>query len=651
MSSPADRATAEASRGAPVSPDRAVTPQQRVVRVRTEVAAVGKDFDYAVPVSWTHDVRLGTRLRVPLHGRSVRAWVVDADAAPPDGVDVLPAKSWLGWGPSDAVIALARWAAWRWAGPESFFLRAASPATVVRALPSPPALALPPLGAIVGAAPWGDVMAQRRIGIVRLPPATDLIDLVLSVVDAPEVRDDGGSVVVLVPSAGWADRLTARLNRRGRPATTRWDEARAGWPIVVGSRVGAWAPVPRLAAVVVLDAHDEAYREESAPTYNAVDVLVERARRELVPCLLVSPVPPVWLSGPDGPGVRTVTLATRDERAGWPAVELVDRRAADPRTGLFSEEFVRLARSVLDDKQAQARGPLVCVYNRTGGARLLACRHCGELARCTRCGAAAELERAHEVLHCPRCGDTRPVVCAACGRLQMKTLRMGVTRLREELAALLGVRVEEVSGAQTGGAGGAAPGSADGADETNRKPAPVLVGTEAVLHRVRRAAAVAFLDVDLHLLASRLAASEETLGLFVRAARLVGPRGRGPSWARVLAQTRVPDHPVLTAVAIGDPAPVLEAETAMRASAGLPPFSALALVSGSLARTYAEAVTSALAEAVVEDGGDGSATVVPLGDGRYLVRAARHEALCDLLSRVPRPPGRGLRVEVDPANF
>jgi len=496
-------------------------------------------------------------------------------------------------------------------------------------------------------------MAQRGIGIVRLPPATDLIDLVLSVVDAPEVRADGGSVVVLVPSAGWADRLTARLNRRGRPATTAWDEARAGWPIVVGSRVGAWAPVPRLAAVAVLDAHDEAYREESAPTYNAVDVLVERARRELVPCLLVSPVPPVWLSRPDGPGARTVTLATRDERAGWPAVELVDRRAADPRTGLFSAEFVRLARSVLDDEQAQARGPLVCVYNRTGGARLLACRHCGELARCTRCGAAAELERAHEVLHCPRCGDTRPVVCVACGRLSMKTLRMGVTRLREELTALLGVRVEEVSGARTGG-GGATPGEADEADEadeTNSGPAPVLVGTEAVLHRVRRAAAVAFLDVDLHLLASRLAASEETLGLFVRAARLVGPRGRGPSWARVLAQTRVPDHPVLTAVVIGDPAPVLAAETAMRASAGLPPFSAFALVSGSLAETYAEAVTLALAEAVVDDGGDSSVTVVPLGDGRYLVRAARHEALCDLLSRVPRPAGRGLRVEVDPANF
>ena len=634
-----------------------MTAGPRVVRVRTDVAAVGKDFDYAVPGSWTHDVRLGTRLRVPLHGRSVRGWVVDADVTPPDRVDVLPAKSWLGWGPPADVVALAQWAAWRWAGPESFFLGAASPATVVRSLPSPPVLAAaPPADGGDGATPWRDVVAQRSSGIVRLPPATDLIDLVLSVVDAPAARDGGGSVVVLVPSTGWADRLTTRLNRRGRPATTRWDEARAGWPIVVGSRVGAWAPVPRLVAVVVLDAHDEAYREESAPTYNAVDVLVERARRAHVPCLLVSPVPPVWLSGPDGPDARTVTLATRDERAGWPAVEVVDRRAADPRTGLFSEEFVRLARRVLDDEQARARGPLVCVYNRTGGARLLACRHCGELARCARCGAAAGLERALEVLRCPRCADTRPVVCAACGRLRMKTLRMGITRMRDELAALLGVSVEEVSGAQARGAAAPGPTPAEDRGERAGGPAAALVGTEAVLHRVRRAAAVAFLDVDLHLLASRLAASEETLALFVRAARLVGARGSGPAWARVLAQTRVPDHPVLTAVALGEPAPVLSAETAMRASAGLPPFSALALVSGSLAATYAETVTTALADAAAVAGGpdhrgDAGASVVPLGDGRYLVQASGHQVLCDLLSRVPRPAGRGLRVEVDPVGL
>jgi primosomal protein N' (replication factor Y) len=226
-------------------------------------------------------------------------------------------------------------------------------------------------------------------------------------------------------------------------------------------------------------------------------------------------------------------------------------------------------------------------------------------------------------------------VCAHCGRLKFKNLRVGVSRLREELAALLEVPVGEVAGP-----------SARRAETDIVPPAPVLVGTEAVLHRVRRAAAVAFLDVDLHLLAPRLTATEDTLALMVRAGRLVGARRTGPAWARVLVQTRVPEHPVLAAVALGEPAPVLAAEAEIRRVSGLPPFSAIALVSGPLGESYAAALTDAL----TAPGGTRRppVSVSPLDEGRFLVQAPEHQSLCDLLAAVARPPGRGLRVEVDP---
>jgi primosomal protein N' (replication factor Y) len=244
-----------------------------------------------------------------------------------------------------------------------------------------------------------------------------------------------------------------------------------------------------------------------------------------------------------------------------------------------------------------------------------------------------------EVLRCPRCGDTRPVVCPHCGRLRMKALRVGVSRLREELAALLGVDVGEVAGPRPTG-----PSSPHGPAAAPVDDQPVLVGTEAVLHRVRRAAAVSFLDIDLHLLAPRLSATEDTLSLLVRAGRLVGPRGSGPAWARVQAQTRVPGHPVLVATAAGEPASVLEAEADIRRASVLPPYSALALVSGTLSPAYAESLAAATAT-------DSGLSVIPLGDARFLVQAPDHHALCDVLGSTPRPAGRGLRVEVDPTNL
>ncbi len=142
----------------------------------------------------------------------------------------------------------------------------------------------------------------------------------------------------------------------------------------------AWAPVRRLTAAVVLDAHDEAHREERSPTWSAVDVVVERARRDGAPVVLVTPCPPVVLTE----GRTVVTTARAVERRGWPVVEVVDRTGDDPRTGLFSERLARRLHAVLD----RPDGRVVCILNRKGRTRLLACAHCGALARCTRCGGA-----------------------------------------------------------------------------------------------------------------------------------------------------------------------------------------------------------------------------------------------------------------------
>ena len=55
----------------------------RVCRVQPDVPAIHRAFDYALPDALARDVRIGTIVRVPLHGRRVRGWVLDADVARP----------------------------------------------------------------------------------------------------------------------------------------------------------------------------------------------------------------------------------------------------------------------------------------------------------------------------------------------------------------------------------------------------------------------------------------------------------------------------------------------------------------------------------------------------------------------------------------
>jgi primosomal protein N' (replication factor Y) len=441
------------------------------------------------------------------------------------------------------------------------------------------------------------LQAPGKRAVLRLPPAADAYGLALAAAGC-------GDALVLTPSVDAAASLAGRLRRAGHDvalAPRDWARAAAGGCTVVGARAAAWAPVPDLAAVVVLDAHDEGYASEAAPTWNAWIVAAERARRAGVPCVLASPCPPLEA---DGFG-ELVAPSRSDERAGWTQLDIVDRTDADPRTGMFSERLVTLLRG---------EPRVVCVLNRKGRARLLACAACGTLARCERCEAA--VEQAGEALHCRRCGYERPVVCRSCGAQRLKILRAGVSRVREELEALAGVPVGEVTG------------------DTGELPdTSVLVGTEAVLHRVPTPVrAVAFLDIDQELLAPRYRAGEQALALLARAARLTGGRSGG---GRVLVQTRLPRHEVLQSALHGDPERLTAVERPRRALLNFPPSAALAVVSGEAAAEYVDRLGATPVEMLGPD------------DGQWLVRGPDHKTLCDALASVERPAGR-LRVEVDP---
>ena len=80
---------------------------------------------------------------------------------------------------------------------------------------------------------------------------------------------------MLAPSRARAEQTATRLREAGVAVALlpeMWERARADAGVVVGTRAAAWAPIAQLRAAVVLDAHDEAYREERSPTWSAVDV-------------------------------------------------------------------------------------------------------------------------------------------------------------------------------------------------------------------------------------------------------------------------------------------------------------------------------------------------------------------------------------------
>ncbi len=567
----------------------------RAVRIITEVTPVDRPFDYLLTDA-TGNCGVGDRVRVDFNNRSVRGWVV-AEVEPDQQLELKPITKWLGYGPAPSLLGLLAWASERWCSPLSRFLVSSSPSRLVTVLPPSPQKL-----------PLEDSVATSAVlvdpGVIQTSPTTDPLALILGAYEA--TRGSQGSLLVLVPTEAWANRLRGRLEQRGCAVAcgdAQWDRMRSGWPVIVGSRGAALAPTSKVAGAVIVDADDEAYRSEAAPTWDAVAMLRERCARDSAPLWATSMIPSPELLD-DGP-----YKTSEDIVGGWPRLRVVDRRNSDPRDGVLSREALDAAHRALSGDEPVA---VAIILQRLGKGRLFACRKCGELARCATCGQGEE--EVGEQLACAAPHELRANFCRSCGATNLKRVRVGVTTLARDVAAQLGQVVTEVT-ART---------------ETSVPLARVVVGTEALWQRVRRCGVVIFVDFDQYLLAPRDSARRHAVVAVGKAGRLVGSRrdGRG----EVVVQTRRRDDVVIRSLEDGDFEEIVRDDVETAKVLQLPPYGAFAEVTGEMAGEFVALLDPARVR------------VYPVDDG-FVVRAGNVDALTTAVREVPRPQGR-LRVAI-----
>ena len=571
------------------------------VRVIPDIDGISQEFDYLVPEDWNASgeskfIQVGTIVRIRFRNRIVRGWVSEINPTDKPNVELIPLKKISGIGPSPEVVNLAKWAAKNWHGPVSKFLRVASPKSMMRARLNEENESLDQTERLVA-------KENRFTGFSatgrEISPLGDRWPVIQETVKR-------GNSLILVPSVKQAQLLVGRLKGFGVKSGLHgkdWIVGAQGGTIV-GTRSAAFATIKDLAAILVIDEHDDAYRNEAAPTWNARDVVLQRAKIIGIPIVFTSPI----LSPEVRKGIQTTETKDGETKTGWGKIRVLDPKQSEGKGhGLWPS-------GVIDQMKNSERS--IVILNRKGRSKLLVCASCGEIVICSECNSKMSQPN-EDYLTCSR-NHRRPIVCSFCLSTKLKNLRIGIGRAKEELEALLQEPVQEIHA---------------NSNDVNLHNGKYLLGTNAALHRVDWADLIFFADYDQELYAGGYRSEETALSNLIRAVRITNTRSRASG--QVLIQTRSHKSELLGLIKTGEFSSWSELNQRRRKLLSLPPYGSYAEVSGPGAKKYVELID------VIE----GIEVLGPL-EGSWLIKSDSHSLLLETLSKVDRPKER-VRVAIN----
>lgn len=414
--------------------------------------------------------------------------------------------------------------------------------------------------------------------------------------------DRQAQVLVMVPEIGLTPQLVGRFTQAipgvevavlhsevtERERARLWLSAASGRArLVIGTRLAIMTPMPHLSLIIVDEEHDHSYKQQEGMRYSARDLAVWRAQQLGITLVLGSATPSAetWAQVQRQ---KYSYLGLTHRATGEPAaiIELIDTLHDPAKEGLCEK-----SRRAIDQVLADS-GQVLVFLNRRGYAPVLSCASCGWSSRCADCGVATVLHRPDRMadassrsplgqwrLQCHHCGigSSVPRQCPDCGDSDLAPIGRGVQRLEDTLVATFpAARILRID-RDTVRQGKAL---AEEIEKIQRHEVDIVVGTQMLAkgHDFARMRLVVVADADTQLINPDFRAPERLFSTLIQVAGRAGRHEQSGVAARVLIQTRYPQHRLYRYLLNQDVAGYAHAELLDRESANLPPFSHMAAV-------------------------------------------------------------------------
>lgn len=518
-------------------PRASVLPFARV-RVDTGVFHLDQLFDYQIPEKLSSSIQIGVRVQLPFGGRETEGIVVERVASPERAgelksitkvLSALPIATSESLSLIDSVASHYACNSW----------------DVVRSA-IPPRVASVDKNFIVEV--HDDVQRSKFSAEFKtLEPFVQAQEQVASLVSE---NCRLGSVLIVAPDEKDVDLIIEALTSKNlgtlkitaaMPREERYRNFLLAMhgpnSIVVGTRSAVFVPVRNLTTLIIHKESAPDHYEVRSPGWNSRTIALMRARSESLKLVFTGFSPSIDLSQLiDDRAVKYVN-----------SKHIVNVKAFTPTDGALLP-----GRIFAEIKKALSVGPVLFIAPRKGYGNALLCAHCRNVATCG-CGGRISVIAKNIAPNCVHCGKTFPEwKCSFCNRDKQYLAGRGIERAAEEISRAFPKYPVIVS------AGDVIK------DRVESKPSLVLATAGAQPQVDGGYSAVVILDGLRFFAHTDLRTQERARELFFETSSLISLKG---------AVLLVIDdsHPITSAIARWNVAPLIKRELSERTELHLPP--------------------------------------------------------------------------------
>lgn len=339
-----------------------------------------------------------------------------------------------------------------------------------------------------------------------------------------------------------------------------------GGSIWIGTRSNLFLPLTKLGLIIVDEFHDQSFKQESQPRYNANTVAAKL--RQLTNSTMVL--------GSATPSVRDMYVSKIKKLPIHVLPNMISKRTTDlhlvdlrvKREQKDKVWFSQQLKSALQSSLERSEQALLFL-NRRGNATKLQCQMCGWHKVCESCSTNMVYHQDENKLRCHTCGRQGlvPISCQECGSTELILRGLGTKEVEIEVKKLFPeanvMRIDQDS---------AKPSKVSGIYKQMRDDdVDIIIGTQMVAKGfdLPRLSTIGIMDADTMLNFPDFSTGERTYQLLTQ---VMGRGGRRGQKRTVVLQTFQPEHPIIQAALNEDYEEFLQYELNQRQSAGFPPF-------------------------------------------------------------------------------